>query len=81
MPSRPAILFPPPRHLQYRTPDPISEVITTKRTISIIFNDETRLARTDIFLLILLDEMNRVGFQDRRISAIIFDGTHCLMPR
>jgi nickel-dependent lactate racemase len=58
-----------------------SEVIPTQGSTSIIVNDENRVARTNISLPILLDEMNRVGFQDQRISAVISDGTHRLMPQ
>jgi nickel-dependent lactate racemase len=60
---------------------PFSEVIPTKGSVSIIVNDETRVARTDIFLPILLDEMNRAGIKDRQVSGVISNGTHRLMTR
>jgi nickel-dependent lactate racemase len=60
---------------------PFSEVIPTKGSVAIILNDETRVARTDIFLPILLDEMNRLGIEDRQIFGLISNGTHRLMTR
>ncbi|HXZ36867.1 MAG TPA: lactate racemase domain-containing protein [Thermodesulfobacteriota bacterium] len=56
-------------------------MIPTKGSISIIVSDETRVARMNILLPILLDEMNRAGFQDWRISVAISNGTHPLIPR
>jgi len=60
---------------------PFSEVIPTKGSVAIIVNDETRVARTDIFLPILLDEMNRLGIKDQQVFGLISNGTHRLMTR
>lgn len=60
---------------------PFDEVMRTKGEVAIIVNDETRVARTEIFLPILIEELNRIGVEDRRIVAIIANGTHRPMTR
>jgi lactate racemase len=55
---------------------PFAEVMRTRGTVAIVVNDETRVARTEVFLPILLDALNGVGVEDRRIFAVIANGTH-----
>jgi len=55
---------------------PFDEALSTKGKVAIVVNDETRVARTEIFLPILLDELNRIGIPDSRIYAVIANGTH-----
>ncbi len=49
--------------------------------MAIIVNDETRVARRDLFLLILLDEMNPVGIKESQVFGLISNRTHRLMTR
>jgi nickel-dependent lactate racemase len=60
---------------------PFAELMRTKGKVAIIVNDETRVARTEVFLPILIEELNRIGVEDRRIFAVIANGTHRPMTR
>lgn len=60
---------------------PFAEVMPTKGKVAIIVNDETRMARTDIFLPILVKELNKIGIKDHQIFAMIANGTHRPMTR
>jgi lactate racemase len=60
---------------------PFDAVMRTTGKVAIVVNDETRVARTEIFLPILLDALNRIGVEDRRIFAMIANGTHRPMTR
>ncbi len=60
---------------------PFAEVMRTKGKAAIVVNDETRVARTEVFLPILIEELNRIGIEDRRIFAVIANGTHRPMTR
>ncbi len=60
---------------------PFAEVMQTKGKVAIIVNDETRVARTEIFLPILVNELNKIGIKDQQIFAMIANGTHRPMTR
>ena len=60
---------------------PFAEKMPTKGKVAIIVNDETRVARTDIFLPLLVNELNRLGVRDQQIFAVISNGTHRAMTR
>ncbi len=60
---------------------PFAEVMHTKGKVAIIVNDETRVARTEIFLPILVNELNKIGIKDQQIFAMIANGTHRPMTR
>jgi nickel-dependent lactate racemase len=60
---------------------PFADLMQTRGKVAIIVNDETRVARTEIFLPILIQELNRIGIEDRRIFAVIANGTHRPMTR
>ncbi len=58
---------------------PFSDRMRTGGKVAIVVNDETRLARTELFLPILVDELNRLGVKDSRIFAVVSNGTHRAM--
>ena len=60
---------------------PFAELMPTRGKVAIIVNDETRVARTDIFLPILVNELNRLGVRDEQIFAVISNGTHRAMTK
>jgi nickel-dependent lactate racemase len=60
---------------------PFAEAMRTSGKVAIVVNDETRIARTEIFLPILVEELNRVGVRDEQIFAVIANGTHRAMTR
>lgn len=60
---------------------PFAEVMPTGGKVGIIVNDETRVARTEVFFPILVDELNKIGIEDKQIYAVIANGTHRPMTR
>ncbi len=60
---------------------PFAETMHTKGKVAIIVNDETRVARTEIFLPILVKELNKIGIKDQQIFAVIANGTHRVMTK
>ena len=60
---------------------PFAELMLTRGKVAIIVNDETRVARTDIFLPLLVNELNRIGVRDQQIFAMISNGTHRAMTK
>lgn len=49
--------------------------------VCILVNDSTRKARTELFMPILLDELNAAGVPDRDIFAAVATGSHRLATR
>ncbi len=60
---------------------PFAEAMRTKGKVAIIVNDETRVARSEIFLPILVKELNKIGIKDQQIFAMIANGTHRPMTK
>ncbi len=60
---------------------PFADIMRTKGKVAIIVNDETRVARTEVFLPILVNELNRIGIRDSQIFAVIANGTHRPMTK
>jgi nickel-dependent lactate racemase len=60
---------------------PFTEMMHTKGKVAMIVNDETRVARTEIFLPMLVSELNKIGIKDHQIFAMIANGTHRPMTR
>lgn len=94
LPGRPRVLLPrkttpvadPERAIRKALASPIGsapfgEALRTTGKVAIVVNDETRVARTEIFLPILVEELNRVGVRDEQIFAVISNGTHRPMTR
>ncbi len=62
-----------------RTPigsPPLAEVVQPGEIVCVLLNDPTRLANTDFFLPILLDELNRAGVRDGDIFGVFATGSH-----
>ncbi len=55
---------------------PLTEVVSPGDVVCVILNDPTRLANTDFFLPILLDELNRAGVRDSDIFGVFATGSH-----
>ena len=60
---------------------PFAELMLTRGKVAITVNDETRVARTDIFLPLLVNELNRIGVRDQQIFTMISNGTHLAMTK
>lgn len=55
---------------------PFKENFRSGKTVAIIVNDSTRDAKTELFLPILLDELNACGINDKDITVLFALGAH-----
>ncbi len=59
--------------------DSLRELVSGKRKVVIVADDNTRCTPTDIITPLLLDEFNAAGVPDANISIVIALGTHRFM--
>lgn len=57
----------------------LSEIIKPGDTVAFICNDPTRVANSNIFMPILVNEMNRLGVPDENMRIVFSLGTHRAM--
>lgn len=55
---------------------PLAEIVSPGGTVTIVVNDQTRLARTELFLPAILDELNLAGVPDGSITCLFALGAH-----
>lgn len=60
---------------------PLREAVRAGERVCIIVNDSTRVARSDVFLPILLDELVGAGVKEEDIFIVFSNGSHRLMSR
>jgi nickel-dependent lactate racemase len=60
---------------------PLREIVKPGQTVAFIVNDPTRVARSDVFMPILLDELNAVGVPDANMRIVFSLGTHRAMTK
>lgn len=60
---------------------PLREIVQPGQTVAFIVNDPTRVARSDVFMPILLDELNAVGVPDANMRVVFSLGTHRAMTK
>jgi nickel-dependent lactate racemase len=58
---------------------PLRELVKPGQTVAFIVNDPTRVARSYVFLPILLDELNAAGVPDANMRIVFSLGTHRAM--
>nr|MBP8036517.1 DUF2088 domain-containing protein [Negativicutes bacterium] len=58
---------------------PLREIVKPGQTVAFIVNDPTRIARSYIFMPVLLDELNAVGVPDSDMRIVFALGTHRAM--
>jgi len=58
---------------------PLREIVRPGQTVAFIVNDPTRVARSDVFMPILLDELNAVGVPDTNMRIVFSLGVHRAM--
>ena len=58
---------------------PLREIVKPGQTVAFIVNDPTRIARSDVFMPILLDELNAVRVPDANMRIAFSLGTHRAM--
>ena len=55
---------------------PLKEIARPGQTVAFIVNDPTRIANSDVFLPILVEELNSAGVADKDMFVIFALGTH-----
>ncbi|MGI6226094.1 MAG: nickel-dependent lactate racemase [Peptococcales bacterium] len=55
---------------------PLKEIVKPGETVIIVVNDITRLTRSEVFLPLIIDEINEAGIPDDQIKIIFSTGTH-----
>ncbi|MGI6226095.1 MAG: nickel-dependent lactate racemase [Peptococcales bacterium] len=55
---------------------PLKEVVKSGESVAIIVNDITRLTKSDVFLPLIVDELNLAGVNDDDIKIVFSTGTH-----
>jgi len=55
---------------------PLREIVKPGQTVAFIVNDTTRVANSEVFMPILLDELNAVGVLDKDMFIIFALGAH-----
>lgn len=58
---------------------PLREIVKPGQTVAFIVNDPTRVARSDTFMPILLNELNAAGVPDANMRIVFSLGTHRAM--
>jgi nickel-dependent lactate racemase len=60
---------------------PLREIVKPGQTVAFIVNDPTRVARSQVFMPILLDELNAAGVPDANMRIVFSLGTHRAMTQ
>jgi nickel-dependent lactate racemase len=55
---------------------PLREVVSSGETVTVVVNDQTRLARTELFLPEIFDELNLAGVPDSDVTCLFALGAH-----
>jgi nickel-dependent lactate racemase len=55
---------------------PLRNLVKAQDRVVIVVNDITRLVHTDVFLPVVVQELNRAGIPDRQISVVFALGLH-----
>jgi len=58
---------------------PLREIAKPGQTVTFIVNDPTRVAKSDLFMPVLLEELNEAGVSDNDMQIIFALGTHRAM--
>jgi len=58
---------------------PLNEVVRPGETVCLLVNDSTRLARSEFFLPLLIDELVQSGIREEDIFIVFTNGTHRLL--
>jgi len=55
---------------------PLAEIVKPQESVVIVVSDITRYSGSEIFLPILVEELNRIGVPDEQISILVALGIH-----
>lgn len=61
--------------------EPLAKIIKPGDTVTFICNDSTRVAGTEVFMPILVEELNRLGIPDANMEIVFALGSHRLMEK
>jgi lactate racemase len=61
--------------------EPLGETVRAGERVCIIVNDSTRVARSDVFLPVLIDELEAAGVREEDIFIVFSNGSHRLMSK
>lgn len=60
---------------------PLRQIVKTGETVSILVNDSTRLARSELFLPLLIEELEQAGIKKDDIFIVFTNGSHRHLSR
>jgi len=55
---------------------PLRDIVKPGQTVTFLVNDNTRVARSDVFMPVLLDELNSIGVRDEDMRILFALGSH-----
>jgi len=55
---------------------PLRDIVKPGHPVSIVINDATRMVKSEIFLPLLVNYLNRAGIPDKSITLLVAVGTH-----
>ncbi len=55
---------------------PLYEIVKPGQSVAVVVQDISRLTRSDVFLPVLLDELNTIGVPDKNITIVFANGNH-----
>jgi lactate racemase len=55
---------------------PLREIVKPGQTVTFLVNDNTRVANSDVFMPVLMDELNSVGVRDEDMRILFALGSH-----
>jgi len=58
---------------------PLREIVKPGQTVTFIVNDPTRVANSDVFMPVLIEELNETGVRDEDMQIVFALGTHRAM--
>ncbi|HTZ16893.1 MAG TPA: nickel-dependent lactate racemase [Dissulfurispiraceae bacterium] len=60
---------------------PLREIVKPGETITFIVNDPTRVANSNVFMPVLIEELNGIGVRDEAMQIVFALGTHRAMTQ
>jgi nickel-dependent lactate racemase len=60
---------------------PLREIVKPGQTVTFLVNDNTRVANSEVFMPVLMDELNSVGIRDEDMRILFALGSHRVLKR
>ncbi len=55
---------------------PLQDLVSAGESVCILVNDSSRVARSELFLPLLIDELTRAGIREKDIFIVFANGSH-----